>query len=273
MTFSLSFAGVQITLLPSVSSVSSTSTANFLSSVRHKDGRIIADLSNFTGKIVISEDAVSLNEQVRVGAVKKRQKRKTPPDDCVQDKPLSKRKKGASQSRDSDNEECCCGGVISINSSDPIRAASTKMSLNVYGKYASVNPTADYVCKKIGGTPQYNLFSIYCSNKGISRTNKKHPGARCNNCQSLWEKRSSKLKQMLARRCKNTMNVERILSEPILSATDADAMKKWTKTNRKELSEAGLMLREKALTQLELYRIENAAMSEQEEMSEQGGMI
>ncbi len=53
MSFTLSFGGVQLSITPS--SESKSCPNSFISGVRHCDGYIEAKLSNFTGKIVISE--------------------------------------------------------------------------------------------------------------------------------------------------------------------------------------------------------------------------
>jgi hypothetical protein len=56
MTFSLVFAGVRVNITPS-----SPYNSSFLSSVRHCNGRIEADVSNFSGTIALSEDDITLN--------------------------------------------------------------------------------------------------------------------------------------------------------------------------------------------------------------------
>ena len=53
-----------------VPSSSSSSASNFLTGVRHENGLIEADLTNFSGKIVISEEAVLLNGPLHVENVK-----------------------------------------------------------------------------------------------------------------------------------------------------------------------------------------------------------
>jgi len=53
MTFTLTFGGVQLCITPSSNAESCSSS--FISGVRHCNGYIEAELSSFTGKIVISE--------------------------------------------------------------------------------------------------------------------------------------------------------------------------------------------------------------------------
>ena len=142
-----------------------------------------------------------------------------------------------------------CAGII-----HNIKVHKTITSqVHLYCKYSSSKSSSLFLRGEIGETPQ--LFSKKCNGNGFFRSDKRHKGYRCNECQTFLLSRGGRLvKATVINRAKNFKRVEKCLMKISIDEDDAEFMVNFTRQQMLHLSEIGITLMEEIRTRLDFYR-------------------
>lgn len=139
-----------------------------------------------------------------------------------------------------------CTGVIPSSK-------NIQKGLNLFARYCITTESADYRLALVGDSLDWNLFSLQCNDTGIPRE-KKNGGVRCDSCQALWTKTSSKKTKLIKNWETKLKSVEKCLYIPVLAESDATEMTNFTRISENFLNERGKELKAKIKDRLEYYK-------------------
>lgn len=141
-----------------------------------------------------------------------------------------------------------CTGVI------PLNDRYVNDLLDWFFKYGPKNVPGRAFCFELVGTsPQANAYSTKCTDQGIPRNTRYHPGNRCNECQQCWTLKGDYIKGMLKKRATRFKVVARVILLPSITDEDAVALKRFALTKDADLGPDGIKLRDKAKNLRDFY--------------------